>query len=1009
MYRMHVKQFLFPLLLCGIFPAATPGYSQVARPQKTPSESLQFIENRGQVTDQYGKSRTDIDFRIEGDYLNLFVGKGTLHYQWATTIADLEPQQIALYRMDVTLVGANVNAQITKEKKQGFYERYYLPKFGEQGATACAYEKITYKEVYPGIDWVLYVKGNTIEYDFVVHPGGKVSDIRLQYGGATQLQIDKAGRLIATTPMGSVTENTPQSFQADGKPIASRFILQGNILSFSTDPYAGTLVIDPTLSWSTYYGGTNTETIRNGCVSGDKYGNAYLCGTTQSTANIATTGSYQDTVIGATDAFLVKFNGAGVRQWATYYGGAFSENSYGVTCDSTGEIYLSGYTNSTTAIATTGSFQTALNGSADAFLVKFDTAGVRLWATYYGGSGTEQCYGVACDKSNNVYITGQTQSTTDIASIGAYQTTLAGNAEAFLVKFNSSGIRQWATYYGGSALDYGLSVGCDQNKNVFLSGYTRSTTGIASIGSHQATYNGLDEAFLVKFDSTGARQWGTYYGGTSGDRGNSVALDQNNNVYMGGSTTSTASMATTGSFQDVFGGGAGDGFLVKFNGNGIRQWATYYGGTATDEAAWITSDLLGHVYIAGRTASTSGIAATGTWQDTLNGTTDAMLIKFDTSGIRLWATYFGGDISDLGYGVYCNHLSKVFLAGQTTSLNALSTTGSHQASFGGGTTDGFLAVFNDCLLTAPASITGSDTVCRGTIYTYSVPVVTGATSYTWTLPTGWSGTSITNSITVIAGSISDTIRVMANFMCGTSLVTIKRGTLSPLPTINPTGTINICDGDSVIFTASAGTAYQWLQGGTAIAGANGQNYTAFTANIYSVVVTNTIGCMDTSVRDTLIVHPSPIPVISVSGNVLSTGSFASYQWAHNGTPITGANTSSFTVVITSGNYTVTVTDSNGCSGTSAPFDGSTVGVNELTGTENKITVYPNPATDFLDIEATEQVSVTISSMEGRLIGTYDNAKRIDIRRLPTGMYILRITDKDGIPIKTQKIVKHFNW
>ena len=1020
MFAMSAKHLLFPILFCGVISAPMFGHAKVANPQTTEPEQLHLVANKGQVTDQTGKPCENVDFRIGSQRLSMFIGSGQLHYQWSVPVANSRSneslQKVALYRMDVTLLGANPKAQAIASKQQDFYERYYLPYMDQQGITANAYEKITYKDVYPNIDWVLYVKDNLVEYDFVVRSGGKVSDIKLQYGGATGLNLDAKGRLTATTPRGSITENAPVSYQSNGKPIASRFVLQGHTLSFATAPYSGTLTIDPTLSWSTYYGGNMDEFSRAGNVTGDAAGNVYISGHTSSTANIATTGNFQDTMSVASDAFLVKFNSSGVRQWATYYGGNGSETTFGLACDNTGAIYMSGYTTSTNVMATTGAYQTVAAGQ-DAFLAKFDTNGARLWGTFYGGSNNEQGLGVACDASNNVYLTGYTQSSSSISSTGSQQATFGGSSDAFIVKFNSAGVRQWATYYGGTAADQGWSVACDTNKNVYLSGYTQSTAGIATTGAHQTTIGGGQDGFLVKFDSTGVRQWGTYYGGTGADRALSTACDKWNNIYITGYTASAAGIASSGAHQTIFGGVA-DVFLTKFNSAGVRQWGTYYGNIGDDEGNDLTCDALGNIYVTGFTNSPTAIATPGTFKDTLD-VQDAFLIKFDTSGTRKWGTYFGGTAVDLGYGVYCSPLSKVYVSGMTASNLNLATSGSHQSIYGGGLYDAFLAKFDDCIANAPTAITGRDTVCRGVANTYIVPVVAGASSYSWILPSGWTGTSATNSISITAntatttGAVSDTIRVSANFLCGSSLYVTKIVTVSSLPVITPSGTIKVCNGDSVTLTASAGSSYQWLHNGTAITSANTQSYVTHTAGVYTVVVTSasaTVGCADTSLTDTVVVHPLPVPVITANGKVLSTGSYPTYQWNHDGTAITGAVANTYTIMITSGVYTVTVTDSNGCTGISAPFDAATLGIGFTHGgsNHNVINIYPNPATGYLHIEAAnnEKVNIVLRSIDGQKIGYYEQTALVDMSNLAAGIYLLQITDKQGRYISTEKFIKN---
>jgi len=1002
---MKANHLLFPLLIWGM-----TAHAKSTTPAVTTSNNLNFIENKGQVRDQYGKSRNDIDFRIGTAGLNMFVGNGQLHYQWATQLTKNSPDEdhlvkTGMYRMDVTLIGANIHAQVTTENKQGYYERYYQPVLGEQGVTALAYQKITYKDVYPNIDWVLYVKNNIIEYDFVVRPGGKVSDIQLQYGGATALTVSN-GALTATTPMGSLTEHAPVGHTDNGAAVKTHFELHGNKLGFAAESYNGTLVIDPTLSWSTYYGGSGTETMTAGCVTGDNSGNGYLFGSTQSTSGIATVGSYKDTLnvmADYIDVFLVKFNASGVRQWATYYGGEGEEDAGGTTCDAQGNVYISGTTTSTTGIASTGAYKTYLDSfyDQDAFLVKFDSTGSRLWGTYYGGEDEEEGYAVACDKSNNIFLVGSTASTTWIATTGAYQTAPAGSRDCFVAKFNSSGSLQWGTYYGGAALEDGSGVTCDSNKNVFITGSTKSTSGIATTGAHQTSYGGVKDAFLAKFDSSGNIQWGTYYGGNGIDQPFSVVSDETGNAYLTGFTGSDSAIVTTGSYQDTM-DLAGDAFLAKFSSTGTIQWATYYGGSNAAQGNSVTY-FPGYVYFAGLSSSTNHIASPGAFQDTIGGGQDAILIKFDTSGHRIWGTYFGGEATESGCGVFCNALSKVFLGGFTASYGLLTTVSCYQSSNGGGSSDGFLAMFDDCTLTQPDTLIGHDTVCRHGSYTYYVPVTAGATSYTWTLPAGWSGTSTTDTIHITAGIHSDTIKVAANYTCGTSAQLKKVITVSPLPTITPIGTSSICNDDSITLTSSTGTAYQWLQGGAVISGAHSNNYTVHTGNHYSVIVISASGCADTSIADTIIVHPTPVPVITASGMLLSTGTYTSYQWNRNGTAITGAVNPTYIMVIDSGEYTVTVVDSNGCTGTSVVYN-PTEGVASVNA-NNIVSVYPNPTSGIIYITATQKVNVTITGIDGRQIATYKAPKEVDLSGLSDGIYLLRITDdKEGL-ISIQKMVK----
>jgi hypothetical protein len=461
-------------------------------------------------------------------------------------------------------------------------------------------------------------------------------------------------------------------------------------------------------AWGTYYTGTgqvwpNGEDRGQACIT-DAAGNVYMVGTTNSNSDIATVGAHQticaggDTIGGfsGTDAFLVKFNSSGVRQWATYYGG--SEWDYGTSCaiDASGNIYMIGSTSSTSGIATAGAHETTVN---DGFLVKFNSSGVRQWGTYFEGNGN------ACttDASGNVYIVGLTNSTSGIATAGAHQTVMSGSGDAFLVKFNSSGVRQWGTYFGGpfnggSANETGISCATDASGNIYMVGKTPSTSGIATVGAHQ-TAGGTQffDAFLVKFNSTGVIQWGTYYDGLGDTQPNSCATDASGNVYMAGQVFQEllpdSGISTPGAHQTTYGGGFTDAFLVKFDPNGVRQWGTYYGGSSVEEGTSCAIDPSGNVYMAGHTGSTTGIATAGAHQTVFGGGgLDGFLVCFNSSGVRQSGTYYGECfVSDCATDASGN----VYMAGITTSSSGIATAGAHQTDNGNnGYSDAFLVKFS---------------------------------------------------------------------------------------------------------------------------------------------------------------------------------------------------------------------------------------------------------------------------------------------------------------------------
>jgi hypothetical protein len=666
-----------------------------------------FEENKGQVRTTDGDLAPFVRYRLAQGNTSIFLLGNGIAYQFNRThypegYAELEKDRthdperqkqldalrkevrLETYRMDMVLEGADPDARISSEGRSADYTNYYT----HDALDVHSYARITYHDVYPGIDWLVYTTEQGIKYDFVVHPGADPSRIQLRFKDHEELRMDEEGRLIHGNRMGRFTEEKPVSFQ-NGKEVSTRFQLNGDLLTFALESYDPTriLTIDPARIWGTYYGGTSND-YGNSCAV-DPSGNVYLAGWTISTSNIAS-GGHQNTIGGTLDAFMVKFDAAGTRLWGSYCGGTNWDQGYSCAVDPSGNVYLAGESDSPSGIAS-GGHQNTFGGMLDAFLVKFDPAGSRLWGSYYGGAYTDKGYSCAVDPGGNVYLAGHTSSSSGIASSG-HQAFIGGLDDAFLVKFDPAGTRLWGTYYGGTSSDVGWPCAVDPSGNVYLAGVTHSDSGIAS-GGHQNSSGGdnSSDAFLVKFDPAGAILWGTYYGGTDWDHGYFCAVDPSGNVYLAGDTFSSSGIAS-GGHQNTQGSTFNyDAFLVKFDPAGVRLWGTYYGGTEPDFGASCAVDPSENVYLAGQTASTLGIAIGGHQTTHGGGSMDAFLVKFDPDGARLWGTYYGGINEDMGNSCAVDPSGNVYLSGETNSLSGIASGGhDNWISYGG---DAFLVKF----------------------------------------------------------------------------------------------------------------------------------------------------------------------------------------------------------------------------------------------------------------------------------------------------------------------------
>ena len=253
------------------------------------------------------------------------------------------------------------------------------------------------------------------------------------------------------------------------------------------------------LIWSTYFGGPGDEKIYG--LTTDSADNVYISGFTNSISGIISPGRI-DTVINDSDdiGFLAKFNSNGILKWSNYYAGV----GFALATDSLANIYITGYSTSYSGLDTN---ITAIDpgNSNRIFLSKFDSSGNLVWGNYYGyniGSGDNQGLGLALDKIGNVFIVGETSCDSGMVTTDTHLSTFTNHQEAiFLADFDNNGNLLYGTYYAGEAYDYDIAFGVatDGNGNVYFTGLTDDTSGIATYGAYDTHFNGGDDALLVKF------------------------------------------------------------------------------------------------------------------------------------------------------------------------------------------------------------------------------------------------------------------------------------------------------------------------------------------------------------------------------------------------------------------------------------------------------------------------------------------------------------------------------
>ena len=953
--------------------------------------NIAFRKNVGQIIDQNGNRRNDVHYKLYTPGLSVFVGNGSLHYQWnkteklaANVNSGTHGLGVASYRLDVTLQGTNPRAEVVAEEQVPGYESYQL--YNLKGAIANAYRKITYKNVYPSIDWVLYVRGSQVKYDFIVHEGGDVEDIRILYEGASDLNLQKSA-LVVETPFGRLIEQEPYAFEESSKKqIGVAYKIEKNLVSFTADPYNGTLVIDPALLWATYFGGSEYDYIWK--MSTDQNGNAYAAGETFSMSNIATVGAHQVNYTNLTDAFIAKFNSTGALVWATYYGGSMEDVIFDITVSQNNLVYVSGHTKSNTGIGTANTQQPVFSGNTaqgDAFVACFTDAGSLVWGTYYGalghGSGQSGFRGVAVDNWGNVYATGgfshvSSANATALTTPGSYQPQTAGAADMLLVKLNSAGQRIWSTYYGGSNGEAAFGVAADGNGKVYIVGSTRSTDSIATQGTWQTTCSSCvvapvqEDAFIIQFDSAGDRQWGTYFGGEKEDQLYRIECDAYGSLYVVGRTTSFTNIASPGAHQVIHQAGTVnpvsiEGMIAKFSNTGQRIWSTFYGGEQDDEVKDIALKMPDGFFVVGDTWSQNAIATDTTYGGMPPGLPilSMFMAKFDSSGQRLYGTYYGGTSNDLGHAIAYNDGTKqVFFGGHSQSAG-LATPGAYQQINLGGAPlvayDGVIVSFLDSNSTIPTPNVNAS-ICANA----SLNVVNNAS--------GFFGAG-----NIFSVELSDSSGSFSNATVIGSVPGIAAGTI---PCFIP-GTIYPGNGYRIRIVSTQ----------------------PIIRSISSAIIQIIAPMPGASV--TISASPGTViaagAMVTFTANVTNGGSSPTYQWKKNSVEIAGATNNTYTTNLAASNdsFSVEVQSSNLC----APGSQSNILVMQVVNSVPGVTkdpvfeVSPNPFDESFSIanEGRKLVHVLVTDVTGKRVTSIlsdDIEIRINLGGRARGVYFYKIMD-----------------
>ena len=385
------------------------------------------------------------------------------------------------------------------------------------------------------------------------------------------------------------------------------------------------------LVYATYLGGSGSDSADGIALDGN--GDVYVTGYTDST-NFPTVNPLQAAKKGGIDAFVAKLGASGsALVYSTYLGGSNTDAGLAIAMDPARNAHVTGNTGSTD-FPTAHAIQTSFGGGPlDGFVAKLDPAGAALvYSTYLGGSEPDFARGIAVDAAGSAYVAGFTYSH-EFPTVNPLQSTLAGVADAFVTKITADGSAlTYSTYLGGSGSEFGPGlklIAVDAAGSAYVTGSTLSTD-FPLVSPVQAASAGSLDAFVAKIAADGsALVYSTYLGGTSGDDGNAIAVDDRGNTYVTG-TTSSADFPTVDPFQGSYRGTSGDAFVAMIRADGTEiVYSSFLGGTGPgpfERANAIAVDPASNAYVTGQTNATD-FPTVDPLQPSFGGVHDAFVTK----------------------------------------------------------------------------------------------------------------------------------------------------------------------------------------------------------------------------------------------------------------------------------------------------------------------------------------------------------------------------------------------
>lgn len=535
-------------------------------------------------------------------------------------------------QLRLRLVGANPQARPVESDAVRSVAHYYL---GNDPAAwrenVPLYRQATYQDVYPGVHVTYRADGRTLTSRFFIEPGAALDALRLEFDGASSLTLDRNGNLTINVAGGErLLARVQTAYQETG-------------------------------------GRSTSADVRLRRVDRRTYGFG-IRGRRDPLAPLV---------------FEVSL------LYATHLGGSARDEGWAVAVDGQGNTCVTGITHSDdfprTAVA-----HLSAGAETEVFITCFDADGRLVFATYFGGSSSEEGNSIAVDRYGNVYVAGETFSP-DFPVYKAWQPNFGGDEDSYALKLNADGTLAYSTFLGGSESEEINDIAVDAAGNVYVGGEVYSDDFPLLNPWQSQTYGDDDEdAFISILDPDGMLVYSTYVGAAQRDQIFRLAVDDKGYVYAAG-MTSSATFPLVHPLQSTYGGDWDDCIVLKLNPwTNEMVYSTFLGGAGRDECWGIAIDAQGDAVVAGYTAS-ADFPRVNAFQPSYGGEGDAFVARLAAQGDHLlYSTFLGGSGGERAWDLALDDDGNAYIVGETSSAQNFPRVGALQPTYGGGETDGFL-------------------------------------------------------------------------------------------------------------------------------------------------------------------------------------------------------------------------------------------------------------------------------------------------------------------------------